>query len=220
MKEEINPNRKLESVIKNSDLSSLVTEYGELALDSIIDDGVLRDFPVVGTVIGLMKFGSSINQHFTAKKLYKFLFELKDISQKQRNEKINEINNSKKYQSSVGELIFEFLDKIDSDGKPEIIGRLFKAVIEEKIDFNEYLRLTHIIKTAFYFDLVNFNQSIYLEENNWSIERFIGENRFTIPAFGGNFDGNKEFYLNGMIINKFSSLTRLGRVFVGIGMKK
>lgn len=53
-----NPNKKLESVIKDSELSALAKDYAELAIDGVMDDGILKDIPPVGTVIGIMKLFS------------------------------------------------------------------------------------------------------------------------------------------------------------------
>lgn len=151
-----NPNKKIESVIKDSELPSLTKDYAEIAIDGIMDEGTLKDLPIISTFIGMINFGSSLYKHFTTKKLYKFLFQLNKIPQKDRVKKIEEINNSKKYQSTVGETILELLEKIDSDYKPEIIGKLFRAVIEEKIQYDTYLRLGNIVKNIFYQDLIWF----------------------------------------------------------------
>jgi len=153
MTNEPNPNKQIEIVIKDSELPSLAKDYAEIAIDGIMDDGILKDFPLVGSVVGFIKFGSSLNKHFASKKIYKFLYQLNTISEEKRIKKIDEINNSKKYQSNVGEMILELLENIESDYKPEIIGRLFKAVIEEEIDYNTYLRLADIVKNSFYQDL-------------------------------------------------------------------
>ena len=158
MKKPENPNKKLELVIKDSDLPSLSKDFAEVAVDGIMDDGVLRDLPLVGGLVGLVKFGNSINKYISAKKIYKFLFELHHISQEKRVKKIDEINGSNKYQSSVGEMIFELLERIESEGKPEIVGKLFAAVIEEKIDYRTYLKAAHIIKKIFLFDLIDLKQ--------------------------------------------------------------
>ena len=157
MTKEPNPNKQIELVIKDSELPSLAKNYAEIALDGIMNDGTLKDFPLVGTVVGCIKFGNSINKHFASKKIYKFLYQLNTISKDKRIKKIDEINNSKKYQSSVGEMILELLENIESDYKPEIIGRLFRAVIEEEIDYNIYLRIAGIVKNSFYQDLLWFH---------------------------------------------------------------
>ena len=138
MEQKPNPHNQLESVIKDSKLPELATEYSEILIDAILDEGVLKDMPLVGSVIGIVKFTNSIDQHFMTKKLYKFLFQLHKIPSEKRIKKIEEINSSQKYSCSVGEKILELLDKIDSEGKPEILGKLFKAVIQEKIDYLTY----------------------------------------------------------------------------------
>lgn len=169
MDKTIAPSTDLEFVLKNTALSSLSTDYAEIISDGVMDDGILKDLPLVGTAIGGIKFANSLNRHFTAKKLYKFLFQLNSIPQEKRTLKINEINSSKEYSSSVGEIIFEIIDKIESDGKPEIIGRLFASFIQEKIDFKTYLKLSHIVKNIFYFDLIllqNYDNDGYIYEGS------------------------------------------------------
>ncbi|KPM33550.1 Hypothetical protein I595_453 [Croceitalea dokdonensis DOKDO 023] len=181
-----NPNEKLEIAIKNSELPSLAKDYTELAIDGLMDDGILKDIPLVGTVIGVMKFGNSLNKHLSAKKLYKFLFELQSIPLEKRIKKIDEINSSEKYQSNVGEMLFELLEKIESDGKPEIIGKLFKAYIEENIDFHTFLRLSHIIKNIFYYDLLllkNYDENNYLYDGNTDQLESSGLTSFNINAW-------------------------------------
>ncbi|WP_324027791.1 hypothetical protein QSV08_07550 [Maribacter sp. BPC-D8] len=204
MKKTENPNKKLELVIKDSDLPSLSKDFAEVAVDGILDDGVLRDLPLVGAVIGVIKFGNSINKYLSAKKIYKFLFELHKIPQEDRIKKIDEINNSKKYQSSVGEMIFELLDRIESDGKPEIIGKMFAAVIEEKIDFTDYLRCAHIVKNFFYYDLVTLKNG--------------HEKGEIYTSFGDGFFDSGLVIIGTMGKNE-TRLSELGKIIIEIGMK-
>lgn len=157
MSNQPNPNEQLEKVLKDSDLPSLTKDYAELAIDGLMEDGILKDMPFVGSLISIIKFSNSLNKHFLIKKIYKFLFELNSIPKDKRIKKIDELNNSKKFQSTVGEIIFELLEKIESDYKPEMIGRLFAAVINEKIDFTTYLEIRNIIKNLFYLDLLWFH---------------------------------------------------------------
>ncbi len=204
MKKPENPNKKLELVIKDSDLPSLSKDFAEVAVDGILDDGILRDLPLVGAVVGVIKFGNSINKHLSAKKIYKFLFELHKIPQEDRIKKIDEINNSKKYQSSVGEMIFELLDRIESDGKPEIIGKMFAAVIEEKIDFTDYLRCAHIVKNFFYYDLVTLKNG--------------HEKGDIYTTFGDGFFDSGLVIIGTMGKNE-TRLSELGKIIIEIGMK-
>lgn len=207
MKKPENPNKKLELVIKDSELPSLSKDFVEVAVDGIMDDGVLRDLPLVGSLVGMVKFGNSINKYLSAKKIYKFLFELHHIPQEQRIRKIDEINNSKKYQSSVGEMIFELLERIESDGKPEIVGKIFAAVIEEKIDFIDYLRCTHIVKNIFYYDL----EKLKNEHAKGEIHTTIGDGLLDSGLIKLGTIGAKD--------SGGTALSGLGKIIIEIGME-
>lgn len=152
--------KQIESVITSKELISLSEEYGEIAIDGFLDDGVLKDIPILGTAISLVTFGNSVNKKLFIKKIYKFLFQLRDIPVEKRTEIIDRLNRSEKYQSKVGETIFEILEKIESEGKPEIIGRLFAATLDERISYIDFLRLTHIIKNQFYYDLLDLKSHV------------------------------------------------------------
>ena len=101
-------------------------------------------------------------------------------------------------------MIFELLERIESDGKPEIIGKMFAAVIEEKIDFKDYLRCAHIVKNFFYYDLVT------LKEGH--------EKGDIYTTFGdGLFDSG--LIIIGTMGENNTRLSELGKIIVEIGMK-
>lgn len=222
-----NPNKKLELLIKNPDLTSLSTSYGELVLDGIMSDGILKNVPLIGTIIGVIKFGNSINQHLTAKKIYKFIFELHKISKEKRIRKVNEINSSKKYQSNVGETVFEILEKIESDGKPEIIGKIFAAVIEDEIDYETFLKAAHIVKSLFYFDLVWLKESYdgeYLSSpvpDTLAIQGLTKSNVDFTAALESqlNFDDKGNQKKSEKYIQEKDTLSEMGKLIVETGMK-
>lgn len=210
------PNKQLENIIVNSDLSLLSKDYAELAIDRFLDDGVFKDIPLLGTLMSVLKFSNSINKLFTFKKLYKFLFELNSLSQEKRNKKIEEINKSRKYQSTVGEMIFELLDKIESDGKPEIIGKLFAAVIEEKIDYETYLRLAYIVKNIFYYDLIWLVENTNGEKVNGNINDSLITNGLATMDFVNNFETS---LTSDNSVKSYATMTELGKILINIGMK-
>lgn len=206
MSQENNSDFQFENIISNSNLIELTSDYAELIIDKIVDDGFLKDIPVIGSIINVVKFGNSVNQHFFAKKIYKFLFELKSIPPEKRKKKLQEINDSKKYQSSVGEIILEFIDKIESDYKPEILGKLFKAYIEEKIDFQTYLRLVHIMKSIFIYDILELKKSIIDNKYcTYSCDQFVIMGLIKI-----DFVTPFENALNGIEQEKYTELSELG----------
>lgn len=225
-KNQSNPNKSIELAIKNPNLQSLTQDYGELLIDGMMDDGVLKDIPIVGSVVNTIHFVNSISKHFASKKIYKFLYQLNEISEDERNKKINEINASGKYQSTVGEMIFELLERIESDGKPEIIGKLFAAVIEGKIKYISYLKSTHIIKNIFYYDLVDFLDNY---KSTDFVCQFQGKEYIALDMINENIRNSElidtkivktDFDLNLENGITYTKLSKIGNDIFKIGMKQ
>lgn len=127
---------------------------------------------MINTLVGLWQFGSNFRKNIFAKKLCRFLFELKETTQDQRSSIIERVESSAKYQTKVGEFTLELLDKIDSNGKPQILGRLFCAVLEEKLDYSEYLRFAFIVQNSFYYDLVTLGKCVRQDGLIFESERY------------------------------------------------
>ena len=55
---------------------SCIGEYAEIGLDAVMEDGILKDIPIVSTAIAIYKIGGSIKERHNLKKLLVFLNEL------------------------------------------------------------------------------------------------------------------------------------------------
>jgi hypothetical protein len=135
-------------------LQEIAIDGAEVALDSFLAEGVLREIPIVGTIYKISKAAWGIKDAIFAKAVYKFLFELKDIPLEKRKAFIEKISSNPEYDTKVGEKIIVILDKLDDLDKATIIGRLLKYTIEEKIEYSDFLRMSSIIQRAFLPDLM------------------------------------------------------------------
>lgn len=233
-----NHNEDFTKIIKDSEINKLTLDYAEIFIDGLFNDGFLKDLPLFGTFIGAIKFGNSINKTISTKKIYKFLFELKDIPEETRRIKIDEINNSDKYQNKVGEIVLELLEQIESDKKPEIIGRLFAAYLEEKISFHNFLKATHIIKKIFIYDLIELKQYYDGEWVHCPVEDEIYSNGIVDVDYTISLEEAKETWdsiepndsdekvtkgRNNRIENSekkpTTKLTEIGKILITIGIK-
>ncbi len=66
-----------ESIINES--GNLLKDYGELTIDNVIKEDAFKEIPIIGTLVSFYKIGIGIRERFTIKKIYGFLFQLKDI---------------------------------------------------------------------------------------------------------------------------------------------
>lgn len=140
---------EIQKLLKDANLHDAITDISQIT----------TNVPFIGTLVKLMKFTSKVQEEIFAFKIKNFLFELKNISTEKRREKIDEINNSKNLQYSIGLVILDQLQRIEINYKPTILGKLFASYINEEIDIATYMRLAHIISNAFYLDIKEFIES-------------------------------------------------------------
>jgi len=162
MSKEVKISKSLEDTLKNSDLLNVNTELAEVALDSFLDEGVLKDIPILGTIIGIGKAAASIRDKLFLKKLIYFLNEVSSVDADKRNTEIGKIQTDIKYQSEVGERLLFILDKCDDHEKSAIIAKFFVAFLKQEIIYDEYLHASAIINQIYIKDLYDFVR------NNWS----------------------------------------------------
>ena len=60
-------------MIEGAPGSPIAIDYMEMGLDSVMEDGLLKDVPIVSTVVALYKVGNSFKERHNLKKLYIFL---------------------------------------------------------------------------------------------------------------------------------------------------
>lgn len=146
----------LSETIKNSDLQKVSINLTETALDSIMDEGLLKDIPILGTLVGLGKTASDIRNLLFLKKVIHFLSKLKDIPTSKRQLMIDRIDNDSKYKVKVGEQLNYIIDKCNDHIYAEYLGQFFIAFLNEKISYSDFLKGGSIIQNIFLDDLERF----------------------------------------------------------------
>lgn len=176
------------TVIKDEKLQDVSKELAETGLDLILEDGVLKDIPIVGTIVGLIKASSSISDALFAKKIFRFLLCLTEVPTQKRVEEIEKIEKSSKYQLKVGEKLLFILDKCDDNEKSMYLGKMFASFLRQEISYEDFLRAAHSINSTFLSDLKDFikTDDVRLLEAK-TVENLIGAsilNLHYVPGFG------------------------------------
>lgn len=158
----------LEETLKDSDLQSVTTELAEAFTDTLLSEGVLRDIPVIGTIVGLTKASLNLNDRLLIKKLIYFLSELQDIGIEKRQKLISSIEQSDKHKIRVGEKLLYIIDKCEDHITSKYVAILFSAFLNEEISYQDFLRGSTIIQKLLIQDLEQF-----LETETKELERKI-----------------------------------------------
>lgn len=147
------------SVIANSEVQSIGKNILELSLDSLLEDGLVKDVPFVGTVFSLAKLGFSFSDRVYCKKILCFLNGVEDANQSDRYEFLHELNDPKE-QKKVGEKILLILDKYEEFKKATMLGKLYAQMIGGKIDEKQFLRMAIMIEELYLDDLEQLKQTM------------------------------------------------------------
>ena len=143
----------LTETLKESNLTEVGVDIAETLLDSTLQDGILKDVPILGSIIGVGKTAAKVKDVLFLKKVLSFINEVKDIPAKEREKIISEIDSSEKFRLKIGEKLLYILDKSDDHEKTQLVGKLFKAFLKQEIDYDAFLRGSAVIDKSIIEDL-------------------------------------------------------------------
>lgn len=126
--------------------TSLSESFVELAFDSLLEDGIVKDIPAFSTLLAMLKMPKSWNDFQLRRNIIRFFKPLTNISEIERQTFLSKLENQSKFRVRIGENLLLHLSQVDDIRKPEIIGRIFAYLIKGKIDFSHYEELVTALK--------------------------------------------------------------------------
>lgn len=163
----------VEETLKNSDLRQVSLELSEVVFDSFLDEGIFREIPVIGTLVGVGKAGVSIRDRLFIKKLVSFLSGISDIDSEERSSVITEIESSEKYKTKVGEKLLYIIDQCDDNEKARYVACFFARFLKREITYGDFLKASSIVEKIFIDDLSYFVRSTWEHEELENISNLL-----------------------------------------------
>ncbi|MFV0212494.1 hypothetical protein OBK22_11910 [Empedobacter falsenii] len=167
-----------EETLKDNELQDVTFDLAETFTDAILSDGILKDIPIIGTIVGLTKASINFKDRLFIKKLIYFMSEISEIDKVKRNRMIQKIDESKEEKIKIGEKLIYIIDKCEDHISTQYISKLFKSFLNEEITYDEFLRGAIIIQKIYIKDFEKFLKSEYRE-----IEISIGKHESGITDF-------------------------------------
>lgn len=139
------------SIIKSEELKDITLDMVEKVIDSQITDEVLKEVPIIKSIIAVRKTYNSISDGLFIKKAMKVLLQLGEVNWNERIEFIDDLDSDS---SSGSEKILMAIDRLETLEKCEVFGVLCKLRAQGKIENkSDFLRLTKLIQDAYRDDL-------------------------------------------------------------------
>lgn len=123
----------------------------EIGIDSLLDDGLFKDIPIVNMLVGVKNTYQNIHDRNLLKQTLAFIkqFNSGTIDQNKLVKYKELINSdSKKAEKELGRVLIILNSTVDME-KSQMLANLYKAYINEKINWNQFCEFSEIIKMIF-----------------------------------------------------------------------
>lgn len=154
-----------ESSLFETSIEDVGIEFAELGIDSILADGILKDIPIVGTIVGVGKLAHNVHDRNLLRQTLTFINEFnKGLVSHEKKEKHRKKlqDNPKKLEEELGRVLI-LLDRNIDTIKSTFEANFYAAYVEEKIKWNDFCELCDITDRLFIADIANLKEAY---ENN------------------------------------------------------
>jgi hypothetical protein len=142
------------SQIISSAGGDILKEASELAIDSALKDGLVKDIPIIGGLVSIYKLGKGIREVFEIKKLSTFLLNLQSVTEKDKKEFDNKLSEGTDSRNDFYARLLLLLQNLDEVQKAEIVSNFFKLYIYSVISKSEFFRFTNIVNKGYLEDIM------------------------------------------------------------------
>lgn len=142
---------QIREIIQSKDLRDISMDILENVLDNEIGNDVLKEIPILKSIVAIKNVYSSYTDRIFIKKIMKTLLELGDTSEDERAKLIVELNDE---DVTGAEKILLAVDHLETFEKCKIYGRLCKLRITNKVSLDDFLKLTKLIQDAYIENLI------------------------------------------------------------------
>jgi len=141
------------SAISNAGGKDLIQEAAEFTIDSVLQDGILKEIPVVSFAAKLYSVAVGWQGYLFAKKVKQFLTELQSVPEHTRQEFAKRIADDKTLQDRLVDTLLTILNKLDDSQKAPLLARVFAGYVRDEFDFSTLQRLAVAVDRCFVADL-------------------------------------------------------------------
>jgi hypothetical protein len=145
--------KSLRDTIVKSELPSLIREFGEIGVDSFLDEGLLKEIPVLSAILAVGKTAGSIRDFLFTKKLFRFLSAISTLNPAERANLIERLDQEPNFRSYTGERLMDLLSRLDEEQKPYLVGTALKLYAKKIITSDQLQRINHAIERFLLCDL-------------------------------------------------------------------
>ena len=137
-----------------SNMGDSLIEIAEIGLDSVLDDGILKDIPILGSIAGLCKAGLSIRERHLIRQTAAFItsFNADTISPEKLLEYRKNLETDPKRADRELSHVILLLDRMIEELQAKMLGKFYKSYVKGGITWEKFCELSEANSRMFISD--------------------------------------------------------------------
>jgi hypothetical protein len=144
-----------------SEAKDIAVDWAELGLDALLKEGVLKDAPMLGTVVRICAMSKTVRDALFVQKVWEFLRACPKFNEAEQAAFTDAYLGSLEKAQRLGNAIVLILDRLDDLEKPAMLAKVFTAFVRGQISYDAFRRLSAGIDSASAEDLKAFGRTAY-----------------------------------------------------------
>ena len=173
-------------------LADPTIDLAEIAIDTILVDGVFREIPIVKTLVGVGKFIYTVRERNFLKQTFCFFSHLHEgsISSSEFSKYKRELEEDPTKAERELSRVMILLDKTIDTEKAEDLAAFFRAYIKNDISWDDFCELSEALNRMFIsdrrllFDVSEGKKNLTYENGGYSADRLISIGLIQNPSIG------------------------------------
>ena len=145
----------------------LAADIAEVTLDSFLNEGLIKDLPIVSSAVSVFKIGYSIKELAFRRKLTIFIHELNRgiANDKERQKYINQIEEDSNKSQKLIEHILLMIDRFIQSEKSQLFAKLVLSYLKKDIDWLSFCQYSEVLDRMFPGDITCLDMSILTDKD-------------------------------------------------------
>ena len=125
----------------------MISDIAEVGLDAVLEDGLIKDIPIISTVVSLFKIGKTIYDRVYVKQLRAFIDEIRKhtLNEEKRQKYINKIKENEVFRNKELEYLLTIIVRYVGYEKPKLLAKVYIAYLDERINWNMCCQYSEIL---------------------------------------------------------------------------
>lgn len=164
----------------NENIKNILSDSSEVLLDTLINNDVLKEIPVIGTSLNIIRAFKGIRDTAYLNKVKTFIEQIGEITEEQKTKLIEESKKDQSRRTKFGDAVFTSIEQSDSLIKVEYIAISFEAFLNGDFDESTLRQICHSIRNTFTDELIEMVETELVSKDlkRWLISTGFAETEY------------------------------------------